>query len=180
MYTETVDVIVIGSGNAGFSAAASAKEHGARSVALLEKPPQSWAGGNSTFTAGAYRTVFYGLRDVLSLPVHNVTPEMVDLIDMQPYLEKDFVNDLMRLKNGRCDPKLAEKLVKASNETMKWLSRNGIRFCLSFNRQSYNIDGRHKFWGEPVLVVEGGGSQVGSSCLAAVKWRCFPNLGLGR
>jgi|SRR6266480_488866 len=157
MYTETVDVIVIGSGNAGFSAAASAKEQGARSVVLLEKSPQSWAGGNSTFTAGAYRTVFYGLRDVLSLPVHNVTPEMVDLIDIQPYLEKDFMNDLMRLTNGRCDPKLAEKLVKESNETTKWLSRNGIRFCLSFNRQSYNIDGRHKFWGGMVLAVEGGG-----------------------
>jgi precorrin 3B synthase CobZ len=82
---------------------------------------------------------------------------MVDKIDMQPYLEKDFMNDLMRVTSGRSDPKLAEKLVKESNETTKWLSRNGIRFCLSFNRQAYNIDGRYKFWGGMVLMVEGGG-----------------------
>ena len=157
MHTETADVIVIGSGNAGFSAATSAKEHGASSVILLEKAPQSWAGGNSKFTAGAYRTVFYGLQDILSLPVHNVSPGMVGKIDMQPYLEKDFMDDLMRVTNGRGDPKLAGKLVRESNETTKWLSRNGIRFCLSFNRQAYNIGGRHKFWGGMVLMVEGGG-----------------------
>lgn len=157
MYTETADVIVVGSGNAGFSAAASAKEHGARKVVLLEKAPISWAGGNSTFTAGAYRTVFHGLKDVLSLPVHNVTSEMEDKIDIQPYLEKDFMNDLMRVTNGRSDAKLAQKLVRESNATTKWLSKNGIRFALSFNRQAYSIGGRQKFWGGMVLMVENGG-----------------------
>lgn len=157
MFSETADVVVVGSGNAGFSAAASAKEHGASKVILLEKSPSSWAGGNSTFTAGAYRTVFYGLEDVLLLPVHNVTREMESKIDMEPYLEKDFMNDLMRMTNGRSDRKLAEKLVRESNETTKWLSRNGVRFCLSFNRQAYEIAGRQKFWGGMVLMVEDGG-----------------------
>jgi len=157
MHSETADVVVVGSGNAGFSAAASAKEHGANNVILLEKAPESWAGGNSTFTAGAYRTVFYGLKDVLSLPVHNVTPEMEDKIDMEPYLQKDFMNDLMRVTNGRSDAKLAQKLVGESNATTKWLSKNGIRFALSFNRQAYNIGGRQKFWGGMVLMVEDGG-----------------------
>lgn len=155
MSNQTVDVIVVGSGNAGYSAAASAKEHGA-SVVVLEKAPQSWAGGNSTFTAGAYRTVFHGLKDVLPL-VNNVTPEMVDKIDMEPYTENDFMADLKRICNNRSEPALAHALVYESNETTKWLARNGIRFQLSFNRQAYEIEGRQKFWGGMVLKVEDGG-----------------------
>src|ERR1700761_1289519 len=103
MPAQLVDVIVVGSGNAGFSAAASAKEHGAETVVVLEKAPESWAGGNSTFTAGAYRTVFAGLQDVLPL-VNNVSPDMVDKIDMNPYSEKNFMDDLNRMCSGRSDP----------------------------------------------------------------------------
>ena len=107
MTSETVDVIVVGSGNAGFSAAASAKEHGAESVLVLEKAPEAWAGGNSTFTAGAYRTVFAGLEDVLPL-VNNVSPDMVDKIDMEPYTEEDFLNDLNRLCEGKSEAPLPQ------------------------------------------------------------------------
>ncbi|KAF2435401.1 fumarate reductase flavo protein subunit [Tothia fuscella] len=153
---ETVDVIVIGSGNAGFSAAASAKENGASNVVVLEKAPISWAGGNSTFTAGAYRTVFHGLQDVLPL-VNNVTPELVDKIDMEPYTENDFMADLKRICNNRSEPALANALVNESNSTTKWLAKNGIKFQLSFNRQAYHINGRYRFWGGMVLKVEDGG-----------------------
>ena len=156
MKTETVDVIVVGTGNAGFSAAASAKEHGAKSVVVLEKAPEAWAGGNSTFTAGAYRTVFGGLKDVLPL-VNNVPPEMVDKIDMEPYSKENFMNDLNRMCEGKSDPELARILVDDSWQTTKWLHLNGIRFQLSFDRQAYEINGRQKFWGGMVLKVEDGG-----------------------
>jgi precorrin 3B synthase CobZ len=153
---QTADVIVVGSGNAGFSAAASAHEHGARNIVLLEKAPEAWIGGNSTFTAGAYRTVFYGLEDVLPI-VHNVTPEQRDKIDMEPYLEADFMNDIKKVTNNRSHADLAQVLVGESNATTKWLAKNGIRFVLSFHRQAYNINGRQKFWGGMVLAVEDGG-----------------------
>ena len=156
MLTQLYDVIVVGSGNAGFSAASSAKESGASKVLLLEKAPASWAGGNTTFTAGAYRTAFAGLQDVLSL-VENVTPQTASKIDMEPYTERDFMNDLKRVTNNRSDPELANILVNKSNSTTKWLARNGIRFQLSFNRQAYHIDGRFKFWGGMVLSVVDGG-----------------------
>ena len=156
MESPSYDVIVVGSGNAGFSAAASAVETGASGVLLLEKGPEAWAGGNTTFTAGAYRTVFHGLDDVLPL-VNNVSPEMVSSIDMQAYTEDDFMNDIMRITKNNSDPELASALVEESNETTKWLARNGIKFQLSFNRQAYEIDGRYKFWGGMVLMVEGGG-----------------------
>ena len=153
---ETWDVIVVGSGNAGFCSAVSARENGAAKVLILEKAPESWAGGNTTFTAGAYRTVFHGLQDVLPL-VHNVTPELVEKIDMEPYTEENFMNDLKRVTNNRCDPVLSSTLVKESNATTKWLAKNGIKFQLSFNRQAYEIDGRHHFWGGMCLSVVNGG-----------------------
>ncbi|MFE5122630.1 FAD-dependent oxidoreductase [Streptomyces sp. NPDC056669] len=57
------DVIVVGGGNAGFCAAQSARQAGAR-VLVLEKAPRQWAGGNSYFTAGAMRTSHGGLADL--------------------------------------------------------------------------------------------------------------------
>jgi tricarballylate dehydrogenase len=54
MHEET-DVVVVGGGNAGFSAAHAAAERGRR-VLLLEKGEPGQAGGNSYFTAGAVRT----------------------------------------------------------------------------------------------------------------------------
>lgn len=156
MDSQTYDVIVVGSGNAGFSAAVSAIENGATKVILLEKSPEAWVGGNTTFTAGAYRTVFHGLEDVLPI-VHNVTTEMAGKIDMQPYTEDDFMADIKRVTGNRSFPELASALVQESNATTKWLARNGIKFQLSFNRQAYNIGGRYKFWGGMVLSVIDGG-----------------------
>lgn len=156
MSPQTYDVVVIGSGNAGFSTAASAKESGASKVLLLEKSPEVWAGGNTTFTAGAYRTVFHGLDDVLPL-VQNVTPDVAGKIDMQPYTEDDFMTDIKRVTGNRSFPELASALVSESNATTKWLAKNGIKFQLSFNRQAYEIGGRFKFWGGMVLSVVDGG-----------------------
>ena len=154
---EEYDVIVVGSGNAGFSAASAAKEHDpSLRVLLLEKAPEEWAGGNSTFTAGAYRTVFHGLEDVLPL-VNNAPPDVAKRIDMSPYSEEDFMHDLQRVTSGKTDPELSKILVNESNETTKWLAKNGIQFQLSFNRQAYEINGRFKFWGGMVLMVEDGG-----------------------
>ena len=48
------DVVVVGAGNAAFSAAFAAREHGGR-VLMLERASESDSGGNSRFTAGAIR-----------------------------------------------------------------------------------------------------------------------------
>lgn len=47
-------MLVVGGGNAAFCAALAAREGGA-DVAVLERAPLEEAGGNSRFTAGAFR-----------------------------------------------------------------------------------------------------------------------------
>ncbi|KAI9264910.1 fumarate reductase flavoprotein subunit [Phascolomyces articulosus] len=151
------DVIVVGGGNAGYSSAIAAKQAGAGRVLLIEKSTEtSYPGGNSYFTAGAFRTVFGGLDDLLPI-LHNVDTETAKIIDMDPYTTQDFMNDLMRVTAGRADPDLANVLVNTSRETIDWLDKVGIKFRLSFNRQAYKVEGRYKFWGGMVLSVVDGG-----------------------
>ena len=153
---KSVDVLVVGGGNAGFSAATAAAEAGAGCVVLIDKCPEDWAGGNSFFTAGAFRTVHSGADDLLPM-VNNVNSETSKLIDLEPYTTQDFHKDMDRMTSGRSDPALSQVLINESNAAVKWLGRNGIRFQLSFNRQAYKVNGRFKFWGGMALKTEEGG-----------------------
>jgi precorrin 3B synthase CobZ len=150
------DVLVVGSGNAGFSAAISSVQAGARNVALIDKCPEEWSGGNSFFTAGAMRTVHGGLHDLLPI-VNNVDGELAKIVDLAAYTKSDFEKDIHRICNGRSDPRLSRILVDDSRDAIQWLAKNGIRFQLSFNRQAFLVDGRHKFWGGLALKTEDGG-----------------------
>jgi succinate dehydrogenase/fumarate reductase flavoprotein subunit len=128
------DVLVVGGGNAGFSAAVSAAQSGAKKVLLIDKCPVEWAGGNSHFTAGAFRTVHGGLDDLLPI-ITNVDTQTAEIVDLEPYTRDDFLGDMERVTHGRFDNKLGAALIEESNETIKWLARNGLGFQLSFNRQ---------------------------------------------
>ncbi|KAE8377279.1 hypothetical protein BDV26DRAFT_293362 [Aspergillus bertholletiae] len=163
-----VDVLVVGSGNAGFASAISAAQSGAARVLLIDKCPEEWAGGNTYFTAGAYRTTHGGLQDLLPI-VGNVTPEQAQQIDMLPYSEESFLADLNKVCMGRSDPELARTLIGDSNSTIKWLARQGIRFQLSFNRQAYEVNGRIKFWGGLSLKTEDGGKGLIADYRAAAE-----------
>ncbi|KAI7198893.1 hypothetical protein D0869_02334 [Hortaea werneckii] len=150
------DVLVVGSGNAGFSAAIAAKEAGTEHVVLIDKCPEDWAGGNSYFTAGAMRTVHGGLDDLSSI-VNNVDDELLEKVDLDPYTDQEFRNDMERICQGQSDPILSEALINGSRESVQWLADHGIRFQLSFNRQAFLVNGRHKFWGGLALKTEDGG-----------------------
>lgn len=150
------DVLVVGGGNAGFSAAVASAEAGAKEVVIIDKCPEDWAGGNSYFTAGAMRTVHNGLSDLLSV-VNNCDEATSKTIDLDPYTREDFSNDMARICLGKSDPHLSRILVEDSIDAIKWLARNGIRFQLSFNRQAYMVNGRHKFWGGMALKTQDGG-----------------------
>ncbi|KAG0646974.1 Fe(3+)-induced flavocytochrome C3 [Hyphodiscus hymeniophilus] len=156
MKSITCSVLVVGSGNAGFCAALSAAQSHAGEVILIDKCPEEWAGGNSYFTAGAFRIAHNGLSDLQPI-VTNVDAETANVIDLDPYTQDDFLNDMNRITHGRYDRGLGQKLVAESNEAVKWLGGLGLGFQLSFNRQAYKVDGRFKFFGGLALKTENGG-----------------------
>jgi len=98
-----------------------------------------------------------GLQDLLPI-VGNVTADMRNKIDMEPYTRDQFVGDIMRLGNGRSDVALVGALVDNSRAAIQWLADEvKVPFIFSFHRQAYEVDGRQKFWGGMALSVEDGG-----------------------
>ena len=139
------DVIVVGAGNAGLCAAHAARERGAR-VLVLEKATREWSGGNSAFTAGAIRIAHGGLDDA-ARAARGIDDDRAARTDLDPYTEDDFLADMRRVTLGRGDPEMAASLVGDSRAAVRWLHGHGLRFRLMYERQAYEVDGRHRFWG---------------------------------
>ena len=148
------DVVVVGSGNAGACAALAARERGA-TVLIVEKAPSDWVGGNSYFTAGAFRTKYDTLEDLR--PLLDITDEEASRIDLPPYTGEDFTADMQRVTQGRTDPVLAEIVVKEAPELLTWLAHAGVRWELMAARQSFDVGGRRRYWGNLVIGSSGGG-----------------------
>src|SRR4051812_17882894 len=134
---ETVDVVVVGAGNAGFCAAHAARETGA-SVLVLEKGERGADGGNSFYTAGAFRVVHQGLDEHLREVVDDETTlRRWDETDLAPYPVADFPADLERVTDGRNDSRMTEVVTADSAGLVRWLAGHGIRWRLMYERQSY-------------------------------------------
>src|SRR5262245_56585664 len=107
MDTVATDVVVIGGGIAGLSAAVSAAEElGGRAgaVVMLERAPAAEAGGNTKWTDAYFR-----LEDIY-----------------EP--AEGFVSDMMAFSRGRTDQAYVEALVDRLPEAMEWVQWHGIRF----------------------------------------------------
>ena len=116
---DAVDVLVIGAGNAAMCAALAARESGV-SVALLERAPADESGGNSRFTAGAIRCVYDGVDDLREL-MPDLSDQEIANTDFGTYTEEQFFDDIGRITQYRCDPDLAETLIRNSRVTMRWM-----------------------------------------------------------
>ncbi len=127
MIEDRVDVVVVGGGNAGFSAALAAAERGRR-VLLLEKGEPAQAGGNSYYTAGAVRIAHGGLDDVRDL----LDPdERHAATVLPPYPAEQFAADMTTVTEGRNDPALTEVMISERREFE--LSEEGF-IALTFRR----------------------------------------------
>ena len=148
-------VVVVGGGNAGFCAALSAREQGAR-VLVVEKAPEAWKGGNTFFTAGAFRFAYNDLDQVRTL-IPDLSDAEIEAIELDPYPEDQYFDDLMRVTENLADPDLAMSLVRQSFPTMQWLRGKGLRWILMFGRQAYKVNNKFRFWGGLVVEAVGGG-----------------------
>ncbi|KFZ37469.1 fumarate reductase [Shewanella mangrovi] len=103
---ESIDVVIVGSGGAGLSAAVSASENGAK-VIILEKEPI--AGGNTKLAAGgmnAAETQFQkklGIQDKVSI----------------------MIDDTMKGGHEVNDPALVNILAQNSSDSIDWLTAMG-------------------------------------------------------
>jgi tricarballylate dehydrogenase len=131
MSAEHADVVVIGGGVAGLSAALSAAETlegTAGRVVLLEKATAPDAGGNTRWTDAYFR-----LEDVY---------EPAD----------GFVEDMLEFSQGRTDRSYVERLVEKLPEAMEWVQGHGVRFQ---RRATYFVTASR-----PRMMPVGGGESL--------------------
>jgi tricarballylate dehydrogenase len=142
--TVHADVVVVGGGNAGFTAAHAAATRG-RKVILLERGTAVMAGGNSFYTAGATRIPHGGLDDLRDLIDDD---ERLAVTTVPPYSAEEYAADLAKVTEGRNDPELTRVLVGESGDAIRWLHSLGLRYRLMYERQAYRRDdGTYLFWG---------------------------------
>jgi tricarballylate dehydrogenase len=106
----TLDVLVVGGGNAALCAALMAREAGA-TVRLLEASPRAWRGGNS--------------QHVRNLRCMHDAPQDV-LVDAYP--EEEYWQDLLKVTGGNTDERLARLAIRASSNCRPWMVKHGVRF----------------------------------------------------
>lgn len=137
---ETFDVIVVGAGNAAFTAALAARAEGAR-VVVLEKATQKLRGGNTRFTGGLFRCTYNGIDDLVALIRDNDDPSDVTV---DPYTSEDFQHDINRVTSGQADPALTHTLITRSYDTVRWMADLGVAW--EFNRAvgPVRVAGAHK------------------------------------
>ena len=161
------DVIVVGGGNAAFCAALAAREHCDR-VLVLERAPEEEAGGNSRFTAGLLRVAYRGVDDIKRL-IPDLSEQEISSTDFGTYTEEQFLDDMARVTEYRCDPDLTEVLVRQSLPTALWMRGKGVRFTAAWGRQAFKVEGRFKFWGGLTVEAVGGGPGLVDSLTQAAR-----------
>src|SRR5467141_3417117 len=160
------DVIVVGGGNAALCAALSARESAQR-VLVLERAPEAEAGGNSRFTAGLLPIVYNDADDLGQLI--ELSREEIERTDFGTYSTDQFLDDMARVTEYRCDPDLTEVLVKQSLPTALWMRGKGVRFTAAWGRQAFKVEGRFKFWGGLTVEAVGGGPGLVDSLTQAAR-----------
>lgn len=109
-FSRPYDVIVAGGGNAALCAAIAARRAGA-SVAVLEKAPRFYRGGNTRHTRNM-RCAHDTATDTLS----------------GPYTEDEYFEDLLRVTQGHTNRDLARMMVRKSKDMLGWITEQGVRF----------------------------------------------------
>ena len=162
------DVVVVGAGNAALSAAMAARENGAR-VLVLEKAPEDEKGGNSYFTAGGFRFCHDGIDDAAGDVLTDLSPAERERIVLPVHDARVFYDALMKVTHHQADEDMAWRLIDGSRPAMAWLRGHGVRFIPMFGRQSFEIDGRHHFYGGVNVEAVGGGAGLVEAELKRVR-----------
>ena len=105
-----VDVVVVGSGAAGLSAALSAREHGAASVVVAES--EGVVGGSSRLSGGL--TMGAGTRYQRALGIEDDA--------------ESLFHDYMQLNQWKVESAVVRRLAERSGPSVEWLGDLGVEF----------------------------------------------------
>ncbi|BBF23393.1 FAD-dependent oxidoreductase [Sutterella megalosphaeroides] len=106
------DVVVVGSGTAGLSAAVAAREAGARRVVLLEKG--AITGGHGIYSSG-------------SVSIARRKPEATNPAERDADVER-MVREILEAGAGESNPELARILAEESESAVRWLAGMGVEW----------------------------------------------------
>jgi tricarballylate dehydrogenase len=156
MTSEPFDVLVVGGGIAGLSAALAAREAGA-SVRLLERAPKSERGGNTRFSNGALRAVYRDVGDIRRL-LPDLRADIAARTDFGTYPRERYLADFARVTEGRTDPMLSRVVVDKSFEVLCWLMTCGVRYDPLWSAQAPAVNGHVTFYGGSAVEARGLGT----------------------
>ena len=108
--TVQADVVIVGAGGAGFSAAVSAAEAGAKNIVLLEKNPV--VGGHTVISGGS---------------VNAVDHERQKALGIEDSAEK-MAAQTMKAGDFRANPELVKTLADNSEAAIKWMEKLGVHW----------------------------------------------------
>ena len=106
--TATVDLVIVGSGAAGLSAAYWAAEGGLQNILVLEKEPV--IGGSSTIAEGVF-----SVSDTPYQKAQNISDS-----------DELFFDDMMRQGNFKNDPALVRLYITESKKVFNWFDQRGV------------------------------------------------------
>jgi tricarballylate dehydrogenase len=143
MAGKTYDVIVIGAGNAGLSAALAARQADTH-VLLVDKCPKQVRGGNTRFSGGGFRFTYSSLDDMRPM-LPDLTDEEASKMEVGTYSAVDFFEDVMQVTEYAADKKLTHILVDHSYATAHWLTDLKVKWILSTSTHAVKMGGKIKF-----------------------------------
>jgi tricarballylate dehydrogenase len=154
---QAADVVVVGAGAAGLSAAVAAAERGAR-VVVLEAGAAAVAGGNTRWSVGISRVAHGDRQGLEALLEPGTLPADVFV---PAYDAAAFVRDVQTVARGEADVILAQTVAAASLDLLTWWRAHGVRYDVAPFRF-----GRHRAGDAPGLpsgaglMVSGGGARL--------------------